>query len=374
MLSTKEQLKIDITAKAAANLIPKKLAAKILNISMATIFRYCQEYREKGPLFIIHGNKGKPSPASTDPIIKKKILDVISEKYYDFTVRHAWEKLAVENLQVITYKTLLKWCRDKKFVKRIRRKKRKGHRARPRMPQRGIMLQMDGSYHNWFGNEKSCLIAAIDDADNDIPYAEFCDWETTLSCMKVLKNIIRIKGIFKVLYVDKAGVFGGTKRINFSQLEDACNQLGIQLIYANSAEAKGRIERCWGTLQGRLIPEFRLNGITTRDNANQFLMNEYLPNHYRKSFTVPVINPISEYTSIDPQILDEIFCVKETRKIKNDQTFSFEAIKYIVTDNGHYTNGIIEIRKYPENEQIKCFFRGNEVSFQVLDEYLKEVA
>lgn len=376
MLTHKDQLKIDITAKATANLIPKKLACKILNVSPATIFRYCHEYRTKGAAFVIHGNKGRPSPAQTDPVIKEKILSKISEKYFDFTILHAWEKLAEEfddngnSLQIVTYKTLLNWCREKCFVKRIRRKKKRYHKARARMPQTGIMLQMDGSYHKWFGNEESCLIAAVDDADSDIPYAEFFDWETTLSCMKVLKKIIEIKGIFKILYVDKAGVFGGSKRCNFSQLEEACSQLGIELIYANSAEAKGRIERTWGTLQGRLIPEMRLRGITQREEANKFLINDFLPNQYRKSFTVPVRNPESEYTPIEGKFLNEIFCIKETRKIKKDQTFSFNGKRHIILNNGNYSNGILEIRIYPEGD-IKYFFRGNEIYTQLLDDYLK---
>ena len=100
----------------------------------------------------------------------------------------------------------------------------------------------------------------------------------------------------------------------------------------------------------------------------------FLPKQYRKSFRVPVRNPESEYKKIDIQFLEEIFCIKETRKIKNDQTFSVDAEKYIVTDRGNFSNGILEIRRYPESDKIRYFYRGNEVNVKKLSKYLDNVA
>ena len=94
------------------------------------------------------------------------------------------------------------------------------------MESPGLLLQMDGSPHRWFGDKKSCLIAIIDDATSEV-HAEFFDSETTLGCLKVLRDFIAKKGVFKVLYVDKAGIFGGPKRCNFSQVQRACSELGI---------------------------------------------------------------------------------------------------------------------------------------------------
>ncbi len=121
------------------------------------------------------------------------------------------------------------------------------------MAQTGLLLQMDGSPHCWFGGKPSCLIAAIDDADGDVAYGEFFPSEDTISCMVVLQKIIEKKGIFQILYVDRAGIFGGPKRCHFSQVKRALAELGIHIIFANSPEAKGRIERLWSTLQDRLI-------------------------------------------------------------------------------------------------------------------------
>jgi hypothetical protein len=113
---------------------------------------------------------------------------------------------------------------------------------------------MDGSTHQWFGNDKSCFIAIIDDATSDI-HAEFFKSETTQGCLKVIRDFIHKNGLFRTLYVDRAGIFGGPKRCNFSQVQRACEELGIEIIFACSPQGKGRIERAFDTLQDRLIPE-----------------------------------------------------------------------------------------------------------------------
>ncbi len=115
------------------------------------------------------------------------------------------------------------------------------------MESEGLLIQMDGSSHNWFGEERSCLIVAIDDATNELS-GEFFKSETSLGSMKVLKDLILKKGAFKTLYVHRAGIFGGPKRCHFSQVQRACEELGIQIIFANSPEGKGRVERSFNTL------------------------------------------------------------------------------------------------------------------------------
>lgn len=133
----------------------------------------------------------------------------------------------------------------------------------------GLMLQMDGSTHRWFGNNKSCLIAMIGDANSDI-HAEFFPSEITAGCLKVMRSVIEKSGVFKTLYVDRAGIFGGPKSCNFSQMQRACEELGINIIFASSPQGKGRIERAFDTLQDRLIPELRLHNIIDMAGANSY--------------------------------------------------------------------------------------------------------
>ncbi len=370
-----DQFKIDIITKVVAGIIMHKTAAQLLNKNRNTITRYVREYKKKGALFVLHKSLGHPGRNKTPEETKEKILKLISEKYYDFNVSHAYEKLAEEELQVISYRTLLRWYHEKKFIKTIRRKRRKAHNARERMPQRGLLLQMDGSFHNWFGNKKTSLIAAIDDADSDVPYAEFFNSETTLNCMKVMQKIIEIKGIPKVLYVDRAGIFGGSKRMEFSHFEESCKELGIQIIFAYSPQAKGRIERLWKTLQGRIIPEMRLKNITTMEEANRYLQNIYLPDIYRAKFTVPPISKDIEYTPIPAnKDLNEIFVIKYTRIIINNNTFSYDAQRYQINSPFSFSGMVVEIRIY-QDSTVKFYFKNRLLdNFSLIESKSQKVA
>ena len=191
------------------------------------------------------------------------------------------------------------------------------------MPSPGLLVQMDGSPHRWFGDSKSCLIAAIDDANSEL-HAEFFPSETALGCMKVVKDLIKKRGVFKTLYVDRAGIFSGPKRCHFSQVQRACKELGIEIIFANSAEGKGRIERSFNTLQDRLIPELRIKNITCMEAANGYLQKIFIPRYWNKKLTVKPESSTSEYNEVPSHIsLDEIFVIKEYRKTRNDHTFSY---------------------------------------------------
>jgi hypothetical protein len=198
------------------------------------------------------------------------------------------------------------------------------------MESPGLLLQMDGSPHRWFGGKKSCLIAIIDDATSEI-HAEFFKSETTLGCLKVLRDYIAQKGVFKALYVDRAGIFGGPKRCNFSQVQRACSELGIEIIFANSPQGKGRIERSFDTFQDRLIPELRLNNVRDMDTANRYLQDVFIPSFWRNQIEVMSRNEDSEFTPVPDHInLDEVFVAKDYRKIRNDHTFSYGNKFYLI--------------------------------------------
>lgn len=367
MFNKKDQLKFEVISKLVAGVITSKLAREILNVSDKTILRYKKAFKTKGSGFLIHGNKGRKSANATPPHVKEEIMNLIVEKYYDFSIRHAWEKLKeCESVQLVSYKTLLRWCHEKKYIKKFKRRKSKVKRARQRMSKRGMMLQMDGSYHKWFNNTDTCLIGAIDDANNEIPYAEFFKAETTLDCMKVIQKIIENYGVFDILYVDKAGVFGGNKRTDFCQLEESCKAIGIQLIYAHTPEAKGRIERLWKTLQARLIPEMRLANIKTKKQANRYLQEEFIPKQYDKKFKLEIEGIESSYRPYIGKDLDEIFSKKEYRVIGSDQTFNYSRNKILIEGYpGNLKNKQVEIRTY-QNGSIKYYWANKELTVSTI--------
>lgn len=199
------------------------------------------------------------------------------------------------------------------------------------------MIQMDGSHHRWFGDRFVCLIAAIDDATGEV-FARFYEGETTLACLDLLRDFVERKGAFKVLYTDKAGVFGGVKREHFSQVERALGEIGAQVIYAHSPEAKGRVERLFQTLQDRLVAEMRLEGITTLEAANKYLEQIYLPHRHNPKNMVQAQNPVSGYRALPPSLdLQNVFCLKEYRVVGRDHTVSINAQKWMIGEQLGYS-------------------------------------
>ena len=158
---------------------------------------------------------------------------LINEKYYDVNLLHLGELLQDNEHIAVRRETLRKWAHDIHHVKRAKRRRSRIHKRRERMEIPGLMLQMDGSTHRWFGDKKCCLIAMIDDANSQL-FAEFFPAETTAGCLRLLRSVVETKGVFKTLYVDRAGIFGGPKRCNFSQVQRACEELGIEIIFASS--------------------------------------------------------------------------------------------------------------------------------------------
>lgn len=366
------QIKIDITEMVLKKLISRPDAAKILNVSERTTERYEAGFKSRGVEFFIHKNTHRVPVNKTNLEVLQKAKSLIKDKYFDFNMFHCLEKLkAVEKIN-INRETFRKECYSINMVKRRQSRRSKVRHLRQRTPQAGLFLQMDGSHHRWFNNEESCLIGAVDDATSANYYSEFFTGETTVGCMKVLKEIILIKGLFKILYVDRAGLFAGPKRAEFAQVKRALGELNIHIIYANSAEAKGRIERHWETLQDRLVPEMRFRKIRFYTAANHFLNEVYLPTEYKRFSVLPFdLNP--GWTSLPKDInLDEIFCLKEYRVIATDHTISFENQIYRITDTLKYSiaKQKIEIIKYLNNE-IKFYFADKEIGFEVYNRPVK---
>jgi transposase len=330
IMDSKAQLTVDVIAKVAQGKVSIINAAKLLNKSRRTIERYLQRYRQVGIQFVVHRNTGRVPSNKTPDCLKRQIQSLIKEKYYDVNLQHLTELLDTnENIQV-KRETLRAWAHDIHHVKRAKRRRSQVRKRRERMESAGLLLQMDGSSHRWFGNKKSCLIAIIDDATSEI-HAEFFKSETTEGCLKVMRDYIEQKGLFKALYVDKAGIFGGPKRCNFSQMQRACEDLGIEIIFANSPQGKGRIERSFDTFQDRLIPEMRLRYISEMQSANQFLQKVFIPEFWQKTIAVKAKNTASEYVPIPKHLnLNNICVQKEYRKIRNDHTFSYGNKFYLI--------------------------------------------
>ena len=329
-MDSKAQLTVDIVAKVAEGKVDIVNAAKLLNKSRRTIERYLKKYQKVGIQFVVHQNTGKSPSNKTCNEIKRSVQSLIKEKYFDVNLTHLRELLEDNEQILVKRETLRRWAHEIHHVKRAKRRRSKVRKRRERMESPGLLLQMDGSTHRWFGTNKSCLIAIIDDATSEV-HAEFFESETTLGCLKVLRDYIARKGLFKALYVDKAGIFGGPKRCYFSQVKRACSELGIEIIFANSPQGKGRIERAFDTFQDRLVPELRLNDVQDMDSANRHLHDVFIPSFWRDHIEVMSRSEESEFRPVPEHInLDDVCVVKDYRRIRSDHTFSYANKFYLI--------------------------------------------
>ena len=372
-MSKREQFCFSAVSKFLQGEVSRVETATLLQVTERTVSRIARRIEKKSFQGVTHGNRGNAPSNRLADILKKTTMKLVEDRYFDFNMTHCLELLKAEQGISITYSVFRRWCHAQHLVKRKKRRRAKARIKRVRMASEGLLLQMDGSHHRWNGKEEWCLIAAIDDATSDIPYAEFFHSEDTLNCMTVMQRIVEKRGIPYALYVDRAGWFGGQKRQMFCQFKRACEELGIEVIFANSAQAKGRIERAWDTFQDRLIPEMRIRNITRMPGANEYLQDEFLPNYWARKNKVIAHSLEIQYKKLPAGIdLNEIFCKKEYRTVNSDHTISWGNSKYVVDSPLKHSiqKQEIELRTY-QDLTWKSFFAGKPISIKPFEKPLR---
>ena len=367
-LSKKEQFELNILAKFRNGEVTRARAAELLGLSERQVTRKSKQVAKEGVLGILHGNRAREPSNKTRLEIKTHFLNLYKNTYSNFNMTHALEMIKSEHNLTIPYSVFRRWC-DEAKIQKFRNRKAKPRVFRERFGAEGIMLQMDGSPHKWNGRTDWCLISMIDDATSEVPHAEFFPAEDTLSCLQVLRRVVEKKGIPVSIYVDRAGVYGGTaKRFDFAQFGRACKQLGIEVIFANSPQGKGRVERGFRTYQDRLLAELHHYQHFTIPSANAYLQEHFLPNYWNERLTVEPRTSKSQYRSVPLDIsLDEIFCMIETRIVKQDHTISVGNIHYQITPPSSFSiaNRTVEIRTYID-KPMAIYFNSKSCDFKKL--------
>lgn len=304
-------------------------AAEIIGVSPRSMRRWRQRYEEHGYDGLFDRRLQSPSPKRVPYETVEKVLELYREVYFDFNVAHFVEKLHSEHDIALSYSWVKKALQESGLVKR--KKKRGTHRKRrPRRPLKGMLLHVDASKHRWLGGRAyQDLIVVFDDATSEVYYAQLVQEESTETVMAALKATVEQEGVFCALYADRAShlvytpVAGaGPDRGHWTQIGRALEQLGIELIAANSPQARGRCERLFGTWQGRLPQELRLQGITDLQTANRYLEEQFIP-HHNQHFTVSAREEGTAFVATTGADLEKIFSRQETRLVKNDNTISY---------------------------------------------------
>lgn len=335
-LNSKQQREVEILSRLEAGALDVATAAELLGVSTRQVRRRRARFRAEGMAAVVHGNRGQAPANRSDPALVARILALAGPqgKYRDLNVCHLQELLAAEELICVGRSTL-----DRLLKRAGLRQAAKGappahRRRRMRRPAEGMLLQIDGSPFAWLEGRgpKACLIGAIDDATGKVVFLLFRPTEDQVGYILLLRTVAETCGLPMSIYHDRHTILRSPKQSTLedelagqapmSQVQRMMAELGIESIAAHSPQAKGRIERLWGTLQDRLTKELRLAGITTLEQANAFLP-AFLA-RYNARFAQPPQDPESAWVPL-PEDCDTAyyFATRDTRKVRADHCIQF---------------------------------------------------
>jgi transposase len=305
-------------------------AAEVLRWSPRTLRRWRWRYEKHGYDGLYDRRKKSPSPKRVPMKTAEKVLRLYREEHAGWNVRHFHEKLVEEHGIKLSYQ----WVKCALQAAGLTPKgtRRQPHRReRERRSMKGMLLHVDGSTHEWMPGAgwEPDLMVFMDDADSEVYDAFFCEEEGTLPTLQGLKAVIEAKGLFCSLYTDRGSHFfhtpksgGEVDRDNPTQVGRALAQLGIEHIPSYCPQGRGRMERLFGTWQGRLPQELQRAGIKTVEAANRYLKEKFIPWHNRKLKVAPKESE-SAFVPLGGVDLDAILCVQEERVVNNDNTVSW---------------------------------------------------
>ena len=370
-MSDREYRRAEVLARVLKRDLKLVDAAVLLDVSYRQSQRLLQRMRERGRKGLVHGNLGKPSNHSHPRTERARVLAMVATHYggavagrgQRFGPTLCAEHLFTDHGVLVGVPTLRRWMLAARLWSRVRKTKKRFTR-RDRREHLGELVQLDGSFHDWFEGRgpEGCLITMIDDATGKA-LGRINKEETTWDAARVLRCWITAYGVPKALYVDAKSVFvrGGTVNelaagiAPVTQFGRMCQKLDIQLIVARTPQAKGRIERNHGTNQDRLIKKLRLKGISDYATANAYLETAYFPEHDAR-FAVAPQQSEDFHTRLNPRLdLAHVFCLEETRVVGNDWVVRYDnhALQILVTNRARrFTGpkGRVRVRETEEGE------------------------
>jgi hypothetical protein len=330
----------EVIALVNARVLGQSEAATVLGISCRQVKRLCRAEREQGAIGLISKRRGQAATNRIPDTIKQQVIILAESKYIDFGPTFMAEKLMELDGIQLSKESIRKILIGANLWKGKKTKKKSVHQRRERRACFGELVQIDGSPHAWFEKRGPvcCLILFVDDATSSVLYAHLEPVETTAAYFRGMSAHIKTYGIPLAYYSDKHMIFrvGNAKTldVDLTQFQRACKELGIEGICANSPQAKGRVERKNRTFQDRLVKEFRLAGINTIEEGNEFLKT-YLPKH-NEQFSVCAREPEDVHVRSvpDDETLTHILSMQSERKLSKNLEIIFQHTIYQILIEG----------------------------------------
>jgi transposase len=370
-LTTKEQTRLYIINMVLERRINVAEAAQLIGVSERHTWRLLAAYREEGAAALAHGNRDRLPANTTPPLVQERVIGLTRERYLGVNHTHLTELLA-EREGITLSRSTVRRLLVRAGLPSARHRRPPCHRyRRARMPQEGMLVQIDGSHHRWLEERGSwlTLLLAVDDATGTVPYALFREQEDTEGYFRLMKGIIQQKGIPLALYSDRHFVFrynGKTDEVGKesssvksppTQFGRAMRELGVTQVFARSPEAKGRIERANGTFQDRLVAELRLAHACTLEEANTIL-GEFLP-RFNERFGVPATQPEPVYRPVALGLdVDGVLCIKERRRVAKDNTVQYHGQTLQIfpePERTSYARAHVEVQERLDGQLLVCY-------------------
>jgi transposase len=346
-------------------------AAYLLGLSERHVWRILAAYRREGAAALAHGNRGRRPANAIPEELKQRVTMLARTRYADFNHTHMTEMLEEREGVTLARSTVRQILVGAGLASPRHRRQPRHRLRRERMSQEGMLLQMDGSYHDWLEDRGPwfTLLLAVDDATGTVPYALFNGRENSHGYFRLLEGIIQRRGVPLAVYTDRHAVFQSRDSApkgcegqlvveqQRTQVGRALLELGVSPIFARSPQAKGRVERAGGTFQDRLVSELRLAGARTMAEANRVLM-EFLP-RFNKRFGVSPAQTISAYRPLDPELdLAAILCFKHRRKVARDNTVKYDwhTLQLLPgTEHPSYAGVRVEVQERLDGHLVVCY-------------------
>jgi transposase len=328
-MTSREQRRAWILTRVLKRELTMTEAAAMVGLSERQLWRLRVAFERDGPAGLVHGNRGRPSGRRLDATLRARVIELRRMTYDEVNDTHLAELLAERDGIAISRPSLQRILRAAGLASPRRRRPPRHRSRRERMAAEGVLLQLDGSRHDWLEQRgpRLTLVGAIDDATGSVPAATFRDQEDAAAYLEILRATIVGHGLPGAVYHDRHSAFAPTSPgptepgapAELSQVGRALVELGIGSIVARSPQAKGRIERLWGTFQDRLVVELRLAGVRDRDAANE-LLGSFLP-RFNARFAVPATDPLPAWRPVPPTVrLDRVLVFKYRCIVARDHT------------------------------------------------------
>lgn len=378
-MSLKEVDRLRVLEQIKAKEISQKEGAKLIGIEKRQMIRVYKEYKKYGPASVVSKKRGKVSNRRLPDVVRDSVVRVIKAQYDDFGPSLAQEKLRDLHAFKIGVESVRQLMIGAGVWHPKQRKRIQPHQMRVRRPQRGELIQIDGSPHDWFEgrSERCCLLVAIDDATGEVMTARFVETESTQGYFDLMRDYISRHGRPQALYSDKHGIFrvnakeaeSGTGETQFSR---AMRELGIEIICANTPQAKGRVERMNQTLQDRLVKEMRLQHVTGMAAGNEFLP-DFLGKLNAKYAVTPT-NPLDAHRRELPneETLDLIFSIQSVRKLSKSLELQYNNVTYqIQVDIPSYALRGASVQICEHKGKVSLLYKGKILIYKTIDKHNK---